>query len=107
MIDRLRLGVGIEPTGAKRYAFHAVAHNANLAGMANPVPVTLAIGDDGGTTAVKINTNGLIARCQVAFWRVSGASNNSSPGGLCFRCDQPMTSVEDLVSRTIIASNCR
>jgi hypothetical protein len=49
------LAVGIEPTGAKRYAFHAVAHDANLTRTANPVPVTLTIGDDSGTTSVKAN----------------------------------------------------
>ena len=45
--------VGIEPTGAKRYAFHAIAHSANLTGTVNPVMVTLTIGDDSGTTPVK------------------------------------------------------
>jgi YVTN family beta-propeller protein len=53
VIDGVRLEVGIEPTGAKRYAFHANAHDANLAGTTNPVTVTLIIGDDSGTTPVK------------------------------------------------------
>ena len=52
VIDGVRLEVGILPTGAKRYAFQANAHGADLTGTANPVPVTLAIGDDSGTTSV-------------------------------------------------------
>jgi hypothetical protein len=53
VIDGVRLVVGIEPTGAKRYAFHTNAHDANLAGTRNQVSVTLTIGDDSGTTPVK------------------------------------------------------
>jgi hypothetical protein len=53
VIKGVRLVVGIEPTGAKRYAFHAIAHSANLTGTVNPVMVTLTIGDDSGTTPVK------------------------------------------------------
>jgi YVTN family beta-propeller protein len=52
VIDGVRLEVGIEPTGAERYAFHAVAHIANLTGTKSPEQVTLAIGDDSGTTSV-------------------------------------------------------
>ena len=55
VIDGVRLVVLIQPTGATRYSFHAVAHNANLTGTTNPVPVTLTIGDDSGTTTVKAN----------------------------------------------------
>ena len=43
---------GSTPTGTKRYAFQAAAQNANLTGTVNPVPVTLTIGDDSGTTSV-------------------------------------------------------
>jgi hypothetical protein len=32
-----------------------VAHDANLTGTANPVPVTLTIGDDSGATSVNAN----------------------------------------------------
>ncbi len=39
-------------TGTKRYAFGAAAQNASLTGTVNPVPVTLTIGDDSGTTSV-------------------------------------------------------
>ncbi len=53
VIDGVRLEVGIKPTGAKRYAFHANAHDAKLAGTVSPVMVTLTIGDDTGTTSVK------------------------------------------------------
>ncbi|MBO0734316.1 MAG: YncE family protein [Methylocapsa sp.] len=52
VIEGVSLKVGIEPTGAKRYAFHAVAQNANLQGATNSVPVTLIIGDDSGFTSI-------------------------------------------------------
>ena len=53
VINGVRLVVGIEPTGAKRYAFHTKAHSANLTGTVNPVSVTLIVGNDSGTTPVK------------------------------------------------------
>jgi uncharacterized repeat protein (TIGR03803 family) len=52
-IDGVLLQVGFVPTGAKRYAFTAVAENASLTGTTNPVTVTLTIGDDTGTTSIK------------------------------------------------------
>ncbi|MCI0597966.1 MAG: hypothetical protein L0Y60_00320 [Beijerinckiaceae bacterium] len=52
VVDGVRMAARIILTGAKRYAFHAVAHNASLKGTANPVPVTLGIGNDGGTAMV-------------------------------------------------------
>ena len=61
MIDGVHLEVEIEPTGAKRYAFHADAHNADLTGITNPVPVTQIIGDDSGTTSVKAEINSVKA----------------------------------------------
>jgi hypothetical protein len=43
----------IEPTGTLRYAFSAVAWSAtSLTGTTVPVPVTLTIGTDTGTTSV-------------------------------------------------------
>ena len=53
VINGVRLVVGIEPTGATRYAFHTNAHSADLAGTVNPVTVTLIVGNDSGTTPVK------------------------------------------------------
>jgi hypothetical protein len=51
-IDGVRLEVEIKPMGAKRYELHANAHDADLTGTVNPVPVTLTIGVDSGTTSV-------------------------------------------------------
>ena len=53
VINRVPLHAVIAHTGAKRCAFDAPAQNANLTGTVNPVPVTLTIGDDSGTTSVK------------------------------------------------------
>jgi YVTN family beta-propeller protein len=47
------LAVAIEPIATKRYALEAAALDVNLKGTKNPVPVTLTIGDDSGTTSVK------------------------------------------------------
>jgi hypothetical protein len=52
MVNGVNLEAVIFPTGAKRFAFLAAAQNANLTGTKNPVTVTLAIGDDTGTTSV-------------------------------------------------------
>jgi hypothetical protein len=43
----------IKRTGTLRYAFHAEARDANLAGTKNPVYVTLTIGGDSGGTSAK------------------------------------------------------
>ena len=44
----LRVG----PTGTKRFVFDLAAQNASLTGTVNPVPVTLTIGNNSGTTSV-------------------------------------------------------
>jgi uncharacterized repeat protein (TIGR03803 family) len=61
-IDGVNLHVEIRPTGAKRYAFEAEAWHASLTGTTNPVPVTLTIGDDSGTTSIKANIDKDVAR---------------------------------------------
>lgn len=53
VIDGVKLEAQIEPTGALRYALRAEASGVNLAGTANPVQVSLSIGDDAGLTSVK------------------------------------------------------
>jgi hypothetical protein len=53
VIDGVDLRVLIRPTGAKRYTLEAEARHADLSGTENPVPVTLTIGGDSGTTLVK------------------------------------------------------
>ena len=62
VIDGVALYVEIEPTGAKRYKLEAAGRNANLAGTTNPMPVTLIIGDDSGTTSVKADIDRNLAR---------------------------------------------
>jgi hypothetical protein len=57
-IDGVHLLVQIKPTGAKRYELHASAHDADLTGTINPVPVTLTIGDDSGTKSVNAQISG-------------------------------------------------
>ena len=52
VIGGVRLEALIAPTGAKRYASVAAAQDANLTGTVNPVPVSLTIGDDCGTSSV-------------------------------------------------------
>jgi len=51
-INGADLQVGITPTGAKRYALGTAGEHVDLSGSANPVPVTLTIGDDAGITSV-------------------------------------------------------
>jgi hypothetical protein len=51
-VNGVDLEIGIALIGPKRYAFGAAAQKANLSGTAKPVPVTLSIGDDTGTTSV-------------------------------------------------------
>jgi hypothetical protein len=46
------LGVLIQPRQDGSFGFGAAGAHANLTGTANPVPVTLTIGDDGGSTGV-------------------------------------------------------
>jgi YVTN family beta-propeller protein len=52
VIDGVRLEALIKRTGTLRYAFHAEAKGANLAGTKNPEQVSLTIGGDSGTTSV-------------------------------------------------------
>jgi YVTN family beta-propeller protein len=52
-IDGTALQLRIRSTGTLRYAAEAAVHHADLAGIENPVMVTLTIGDDSGTTSVK------------------------------------------------------
>jgi YVTN family beta-propeller protein len=53
VIDGVRLETVIKRTGTLRYTFEAEAKGADLTGTKNPVPVSLTIGDDSGTTSVK------------------------------------------------------
>jgi hypothetical protein len=46
------LNARIAPTGTKQYSLQAEGRNANLTGTANPVPVTLTIGNDSGAVSV-------------------------------------------------------
>lgn len=50
-VNGVNLEVGIVPTGAKRYVFVATGKKADLTGTSNPVPVTISIGADTGTTS--------------------------------------------------------
>jgi hypothetical protein len=52
----------IQQNGTLRYTFYAAAWNAtSLTGTANPVPITLTIGADTGTTSVTARiVNGLV-----------------------------------------------
>jgi hypothetical protein len=52
VINGVNLQALITPTGTLRYAFIAAAQRASLTGTANPVPVTLTIGNNTGTTSV-------------------------------------------------------
>jgi YVTN family beta-propeller protein len=53
VVDGVKLDALIKRTGTLRYAFDAEAKGADLTGTKNPVPVTLTIGDNTGTTSVK------------------------------------------------------
>jgi uncharacterized repeat protein (TIGR03803 family) len=52
-IDGVSLKASIKPTVTLSYSFFAEARGANLARTKNPVPVTLTIGNNSGTTSVK------------------------------------------------------
>ena len=51
-IGTTRVGVLIQPLPDGSFWFGAAGWHANLTGTANPVPVTLTIGDDAGSTSV-------------------------------------------------------
>ena len=51
-INGARLEIRIAPTGAEAYRIHVMASGVNLTALTNPVPVTLTIGNNAGTTAV-------------------------------------------------------
>jgi len=53
VIGGVNLQAVVFPTGTLRYAFLAAAEHASLTGTVNPVPVTLTIGNDTGTTSVR------------------------------------------------------
>lgn len=52
-INGARLGVTISPSAGSSYTISVAASGANLAGVRNPVPVNLSIGDDAGATSVR------------------------------------------------------
>lgn len=52
VISGVSLEVEIQPLGGGSFGFLAEGTGANLSGTANPVPVTLTIGDDTGSTTV-------------------------------------------------------
>jgi hypothetical protein len=52
LIGGVNLDALIKPTGTLRYEVHAKGQGASLTGTTNPVPVSLTIGDDTGTTSV-------------------------------------------------------
>jgi uncharacterized repeat protein (TIGR03803 family) len=60
-VNGVNLEALIAPTGAKRFSFAAAVQKVSLTGTANPVPVTLTIGDDSGTTTVNAAIFGPVA----------------------------------------------
>jgi YVTN family beta-propeller protein len=52
LINGASLAALIAPTGTLRYVFQTKAVRASFTGTTNPVPVTLTIGGDTGTTSV-------------------------------------------------------
>ncbi|MGH6847501.1 MAG: beta-propeller fold lactonase family protein [Methylocella sp.] len=51
-INGVSLHAAIAPTGANRFSFQAGSQDASLTGTANPVPVTLTIGNNSATASV-------------------------------------------------------
>ncbi len=51
-VNGVSFEVRINPIGGNRYTFQAEGHCAKLNGIANPVTVTLTIGDNTGGTQV-------------------------------------------------------
>jgi hypothetical protein len=52
VVDGMALEVKITPLGGAAFDFSAEGRGADLTGIANPVPVTLTIGDDRGQVTV-------------------------------------------------------
>jgi hypothetical protein len=52
-INRVKLEASIRPLRDGAFEFEAETESANLKGFANPVTVSLAIGDDGGSKTVR------------------------------------------------------
>jgi YVTN family beta-propeller protein len=55
VLEGVRLEALIKRTGTLRYAFDAEAKGADLTGTTNPVPVSLTIGANSGTTSVTVD----------------------------------------------------
>jgi hypothetical protein len=53
VIDGAKLKVKIRALSSRRFVFSVDAERVNLTGITNPVPLTLVIGDDGGSTDVR------------------------------------------------------
>ena len=51
-VDGVKLDATLTPLGGQHYAFAAEGRHADLTGIANPVTITLTIGDDSGSTSV-------------------------------------------------------
>jgi hypothetical protein len=56
VINGVGMGVTITSTGANQYSFSAEV--VTIPATVNPVPVTLTIGDDSGTTSIIANIHG-------------------------------------------------
>jgi hypothetical protein len=52
-IDRVKIVASIRPLRDGAFEFEVETERANLKGLANPVTVSLTIGDDGGSRAVR------------------------------------------------------
>jgi len=52
-VGGVRMKASIKPAGTMRYSFQAEAQGVNLAVIEDPFPVTLAIGEESGTTKIK------------------------------------------------------
>ena len=52
-INRVKLDASIRPARGGAFEFEVETEGANLKGFANPVTLTLIIGDDGGSRAVR------------------------------------------------------
>jgi hypothetical protein len=57
VIDGVRLGAVVRPLLHGGFELLAVGDRADLTGLANPLTITLAIGDDGGSTTVRARFN--------------------------------------------------